>query len=806
MLKIAHLGYAVWDEAIDRDVFVSEEMATIHGFTKETYLSEISSLDKYIDHIHLDDQARYRAHIMDEEEVNAGVSIEYRFVTPDGDIRHLHDCNYYISVPYGEETQVIVVIQDITEHKLSQAALEESESLFRQSAEMANLGYWVWDHYKEKMVSCSKQLAQLYEMTVEETIALFSDKETEIAYIHPDDRERYEQCRLESRDRQIGMDLEFKIILPSGTVRYIYLKEDLMIGTDGKVSRSFGLEQDITKRKEAEAELARVYLEQKESEAKLKKMNQRYELAVKSSDSGIWETNLVTGERYHSPRLAEIITLDEHKDPHLDDLDSRIHWDDLDWVQDAFKKILPGQTQDLEYRIKRDDGEYIWIRNRSYIEHDVKDKPIRVAGFIEDITEHKMREIELDQARDKANAASRAKTAFLATMSHELRTPMNGVIGLAQLLDKTALDETQKKYVNDILSSGRTMVSILNDVLDVSKIEKGMLELHLTDMELEHSLKSTIATFREIAAEEGLYFEERYDIPKGLVILADETRLRQIVWNLLSNAIKFTEKGGIKLSIQASRENGDAKSNDFDISISIRDTGIGIPVNKQQTIFDDFQQADGSITREYGGTGLGLTIVTKLAELMNGSVSLNSVENEGSEFVVEFKAQVGDANMLNYGMSSNELGLQLTCKPLFILIAEDQPVNAMVAKALLKHMGHRVEVKVNGALALAAVKEGSYDLILMDNHMPKMSGIEVTRQIRLLDDPLKAGIPIIGLTADAFDETHRELKACGMNEVLTKPIEEKVLFECLSRYASILELPLKTDNPIKKGRRLEQGR
>ena len=336
MLKIAHLGYAVWDEAIDRDVFVSEEMATIHGFTKETYLSEISSLDKYIDHIHLDDQARYRAHIMDEEEVNAGVPIEYRFVTPDGDIRHLHDCNYYISVPYGEETQVIVVIQDITEHKLSQAALEESESLFRQSAEMANLGYWVWDHYKEKMVSCSKQLAQLYEMTVEETIALFSDKETEIAYIHPDDRERYEQCRLESRDRQIGMDLEFKIILPSGTVRHIYLKEDLMIGTDGKVSRSFGLEQDITKRKEAEAELARVYLEQKESEAKLKKMNQRYELAVKSSDSGIWETNLVTGERYHSPRLAEIITLDEHKDPHLDDLDSRIHWDDLDWVQDAF--------------------------------------------------------------------------------------------------------------------------------------------------------------------------------------------------------------------------------------------------------------------------------------------------------------------------------------------------------------------------------------------------------------------------------------------------------------------------------------
>jgi signal transduction histidine kinase len=171
-----------------------------------------------------------------------------------------------------------------------------------------------------------------------------------------------------------------------------------------------------------------------------------------------------------------------------------------------------------------------------YIEHIHPEDQDRYRSHIMD----KMHEIELDRARDKANEASRAKTAFLASMSHEIRTPMNGVIGLAQLLDKTELDETQKKYVHDLLSSGRTMVSILNDVLDVSKIEKGMLELHLTDMELEVGLKPTITTFKEIAAEKYLSFKERYDIPKDLILLADETRLRQIVWNLLSNAIKFT--------------------------------------------------------------------------------------------------------------------------------------------------------------------------------------------------------------------------------------------------------------------------
>ncbi|KKK75389.1 hypothetical protein LCGC14_2874210, partial [marine sediment metagenome] len=275
-------------------------------------------------------------------------------------------------------------------------------------------------------------------------------------------------------------------------------------------------------------------------------------------------------------------------------------------------------------------------------------------------------------------------------------------------------------------------------------------------MELEDSLKSTISTFKEIAAEKGLYFKEQYDIPEELVLLSDETRLRQIVWNLLSNAIKFTEQGGIILAVRARPSTVDPESKVMLITISVRDTGIGIALDKQETIFDDFQQADGSITRKYGGTGLGLSIVTKLCELMDGSIHLSSVENKGAEFTVQIKAQLGEASMLSYRAGTNAARPLSANKSMFILIAEDQPVNAMVAKAFLTHMGHRSEIVDNGALALAAVKANDYDLILMDNHMPKMSGIEATRQIRSLDNPVKARIPIIGLTADAYEETHQE--------------------------------------------------
>ena len=551
----------------------------------------------------------------------------------------------------------------------------------------------------------------------------------------------------------------------------------------GVVTHFIGIGEDITQRKNAEQAL-------RDSENRMQAIldNSPAVICVKNTHGRYVLVNRVFETLFHVDRA----TLRDRTDYDIfpREIASVFRAND----QEVLKAQVPVQLEEVA---PHDDGLHTYISTKFPL-RDTNGVIYGLCGISTDITERKRAEYELERAHQKAEAASKSKSEFMANISHEIRTPMNAIIGMTELTLDTTLSPEQRTYLVAAHTSANDLLTLINDILDYSKIEAGKMELHSEPLRLREWLDRTLQPFRFRAREKGLLLDREVEKAVPDALIGDVVRLRQVLVNLVSNAVKFTDHGDVTVSVdfaEGGRPDGASPSSPPAIAqliFAVADTGIGISKEKQRTIFQAFTQADASITRHYGGTGLGLAISNQLAVMMGGRLWVESEPGHGSRFYFSVALAVDPAPAWD-GVAAIQSGAEAEPlrfgPPLRVLVAEDNSVNLELITTVLRKMGHTVEVATNGYQALGALDRHAFDVVFMDVQMPDLDGIKATREIRRLEQERSRAdrsspaphVPIIALTAHALKGDRENCLAAGMDDYLSKPVRRADLVGAIDR-------------------------
>ncbi|MEG3639919.1 PAS domain-containing protein [Magnetococcus sp. PR-3] len=760
-MKGADFGLWDWDVAHEK-LFFSRRWKGMLGYNTQELEN---TYETWSERVHPDDL--YQAERVIRQTLTgegSDYTCEFRMRHKQGHYVDILSCGHLLRDEEGQPLRMVGTHIDLTKRRASERALADYSRRLKLAAKAGGIGVWQWDVVTNTL-SWDERMFSLYRVAQESFGAEYTVWQKSVLI---EDLSRVEAELQQAINGGVDFNTVFRIRWPNGDIRYIQAAAVVVRDEENNPLQMVGVNWDIS--------------EQKQNEDTLQEYTRRLELAARAGGLGVWLLNLKNQDLSWDDRLFAMYQIPKEKFSGIYEAwQQAVLPEDRERAEAELQAAVDGGAAfDTQFRVRWPDGSIRTIKASAVVVYDEHNQPERMVGVNWDITEQKEQEQQILDAMHQAEKANLAKSEFLAHMSHDLRTPINAILGMAEMLQLANLTTDELSYLQVLSRSGEVLLNLVNDILDISKIEAGELVLEPARVDIQQLAREALAMVEVQARTKGVSISLNWDqhLPKH--VLVDGQRLSQVLHNLLGNAVKFTDKGSVSLGV--------SQPSDGCVLFEVCDCGVGISPADQQRIFAPFAQVLEGAGAARSGSGLGLTICTNLVEAMGGTMQLESKVGQGSRFFFSLALPQADLDKpSSLAPTNNQAYVQpkiASNKHLRILLVDDSLDNRLLIEAFLKHSGHVLQCAEDGLKGYEMMISHHYDLILMDIQMPRLDGYGSVEKIRAWEarQPNRKPIPIIALTANAMRQDRDRALANGFDDYLTKPIRKKSLLAALQSY------------------------